>query len=205
MGLHIKKTLKAEEQNRDDVVKQRKLWEYFQKTCDISRLVFIDESCAKTNMVRLYGRAYKKSRCYDSVAHGKWKAVTMLSAIRSDGNTETMVYEGSTDKIIFESYIEQFLLPTLKKDDIVILDNLSAHKGKKVQELINSRGAQVLYLPPYSPDLNPIEKMWSKVKSILKNIKTESLDELHKAIGIALQKITVSDAVNWFKCCGYHS
>ncbi len=176
MGSHIKKTLKAEEQNRDDVLRQRMLWEHFQKSHNISRLVFIDESCAKTNMVRLYGRAYRKNRCYDSVAHGKWKAVTMLSAIRSDGSTETMVYEGSTDKVIFENYIEHFLLPILKKDDIVILDNLSSHKGKKVQELVKSKGAEILYLPPYSPDLNPIEKMWSKVKSILKNIKTETLD-----------------------------
>lgn len=205
MVLRIKKTLKADEQDREDVIKQREEWACLQKHIDMSRFVCIDESCAKTNMIRLYGRSQKDNRCYDSTPHGSWKAVTMLSAIKSDGTTETIVYEGATDKAMFESYIEHFLLPILKENDIVVLDNLSSHKGANVKRLIESKKAQVMYLPPYSPDLNPIEKMWSKVKSILKNITTKNIAELHKAISFALKKITPKDARNCFESCGYYS
>jgi transposase len=123
--------------------------------------------------------------------------------VRLDGSTACMVVDGATTKDIFEAYIEQILLPTLKTGDIVVLDNLSAHKSQHVRDLIESVGAELWYLPAYSPDLNPIEKMWSKVKSILRTLKARTKAALINAIAQALDQITANDANGWFKSCGY--
>lgn len=127
----------------------------------------------------------------------------MISSVRLDGSTACMVVEGATNKDVFEAYIEQILLPTLKAGDIVILDNLSAHKSRHVRELIKSVGAELWYLPAYSPDLNPIEKMWSKIKSILRTLKARTKEALIRAIAKALEMVTVSDTKGWFESCGY--
>lgn len=138
---------------------------------DLAKLVFIDESGAKTNMTRRYGRAMSGQRAIDDTPSGHWCTTTMLSSVRLDGSTACMVVDGATTKDIFEAYIEQILLPTLNVGDIVVLDNLSAHKSQRARYLIESAGAELWYLPAYSPDLNPIEKMWSKVKSTLRTLK----------------------------------
>lgn len=156
-------------------------------------------------MTRLYGRSVTNKRCYGSAPDGRWKTTTMLSSLKSNGETQCIVYEGGTSKAIFEQYIEKQLCPFLNPGDVVIMDNLSAHKSSKVTKLIEACGAQVLYLPPYSPDLNPIEKMWSKIKAILRKIEARTSQQLEEAIKIALEKITPLDAKNWFKSCGYHS
>ena len=114
-------------------------------------------------MIRLYGRSIRGKRCFDKTPH-KWKTITMLSSIRSDGHTESIVFKGALNKDIFEAYVEKVLAPSLRPGDIVVMDNLSAHKSPKVEEIIKSCHAELRFLPPYSPDLNPIEKMWSKVK-----------------------------------------
>ena len=170
---------------------------------DITRLVFIDESGAKTNMTRLYGRAMAGQRAMDDTPSGHWCTTTMISSVRLDGSTACMVVDGATTKDIFTAYIQQILLPTLKAGDIVVMDNLSAHKNQKAIDLIESAGAQLWFLPPYSPDLNPIEKMWSKIKSILRTLKARTEESLINAIAKALEAVTANDAKGWFESCGY--
>ena len=170
---------------------------------DLTRLVFVDESGAKTNMTRLYGRAMSGQRATDATASGHWCTTTMISSVRLNGSTACMVVDGATTKDIFEAYVEQILLPTIKAGDIVVLDNLSAHKSQRARELLESVGAQLWYLPAYSPDLNPIEKMWSKIKSILRTLKARTKEALIHAIAKALAMITASDTKGWFNSCGY--
>ena len=170
---------------------------------NLRRLVFIDESGAKTNMTRLYGRAKAGSRAVDNTTLGHWCTTTMISSVRLDGATACMVVDGATTKDIFKAYVEQILLPTLREGDIVVLDNLSAHKNQEIRNLIESVGAQLWFLPPYSPDLNPIEKMWSKIKAILRAFKARTEKTLVTAIAKALEAVTANDAKGWFESCGY--
>ena len=154
-------------------------------------------------MTRLYGRAKNGARAVDATPDGHWSTTTMISSIRLNGSTVPMVVNGATNKEVFKIYVKKFLLPSLDKGDVVILDNLSAHKGKEIRELIESVGAEIWFLPPYSPDLNPIEKMWSKVKSILRKLKARTEAELITAIAKALDHVTPQDVEGWFKSCGY--
>jgi transposase len=169
------------------------VWKKAQPSMDLAKLVFIDESGAKTNMTRLYGRAMAGQRAIDDAPSGHWCTTTMISSVRLDGSTACMVVDGATTKDIFEAYIEQILLPSLKAGDIVVLDNLSARKSQRVRQLIESVGAELWYLPAYSPDLNPIEKMWSKIKSILRTLKARTEKTLIDAIAQALDAITAND------------
>jgi transposase len=170
---------------------------------DLTRRVFVDESGAKTNMTRLYGRAMAGKRAIDNTPCGHWCTTTMLSSVRLDGSTACMVVDGATNKEVFQAYVQRILLPTLKTGDIVVMDNLSAHKSQQVRELIKSVGAELWYLPAYSPDLNPIEKMWSKIKSILRTLKARTEEALIRAIAKALEMVTASNVKGWFESCGY--
>lgn len=170
---------------------------------DVKKLVFIDESGAKTNMTRLYGRAKDGQRAVDSAPGGRWSTTTMIAAVTLDGHRAPMVINGATNGDVFKVYVEKFLLPTLSAGDCVILDNLSAHKGSEIREMIESVGAELWFLPAYSPDLNPIEKMWSKVKAILRKLKARTETELIATIAKALEQVTASDCLGWFKSCGY--
>ena len=172
---------------------------------DLKKLVFIDESGAKTNMTRLYGRAKHGKRAVDSCPGGHWSTTTMIAAVTLNGYQAPMVIHGATNRDVFKIYVEKFLLPTLEPGDCVVLDNLSAHKGNEVREMIESVGADLWFLPPYSPDLNPIEKMWSKVKSILRKLKARTDTELIAAIAQALEQVTASDCFGWFGACGYRA
>lgn len=154
-------------------------------------------------MTRLYGRSMGGNRCRDHAPGGRWERTTILSALRENGETCSLIFEGALDRRIFDAYIEKFLGPTLHPGDIVVMDNLNVHKSERAQAIIASRGAQCMFLPEYSPDLNPIEKMWSKVKQILRGIKARSRQELDAAIGQALDMVTAADAKGWFKSCGY--
>lgn len=203
MAIDIKKTLKASEQEREDVKMKREAWRKFQQQISTKRLVFIDETGAKTNMTRLYGRSKKGARCYDHAPDGRWERTTILSAIRATGETCSVVFEGALDGRVFNAYVEKFLVPTLKPGDMVILDNLNVHKSEIAQKMILDNGCSYIFLPEYSPDLNPIEKMWSKVKQILRGIKARTSEELYKAIKNALGCITQADAEGWFASCGY--
>jgi len=169
----------------------------------LDRLVFLDETGAKTNMTRLRGRAEGGQRLVDAVPSGHWATTTLLSSVRTDGTTAAMVIEGATDTDVFLCYAQHVLVPHLRPGDIVVMDNLSPHKSPAVIAAIESCGATVWFLPPYSPDLNPIEKMWSKVKALLRKAKARTLDALIEAIGHALRSVTTSDILGWFKECGY--
>ena len=203
MVFATKKTLKASEQEREDIAESRKKWIEFQKAVPAERLVFLDESSAKTNMTRLRGRSHEGSRCHARTPCGHWKTLTMLSSIRLDGSTECIVVDGPMDRVMFSEYIAQMLCPTLCPNDIVIMDNLSAHKNPDVAKHIKKTGAELLYFPPYSPDLNPIEKMWSKVKQLLRGMEMRTDDTLEKGIATAFDRISASDAQGWFESCGY--
>ncbi len=174
-----------------------------QPTLDLTKLVFLDESGAKTNMTRLRGRAKEGQRCVDDAPGGHWCTTTMISSIRLDGSTACMAIEGATSAEVFREYVRLVLVPTLRTGDIVIFDNLSAHKDSDAMNLIHAAGAMTLPLPAYSPDLNPIEKMWSKVKEFLRAAKARTFDTLLDAIASALQTVTEQDAQGWFGSCGY--
>ena len=128
----------------------------------------------------------------------------MLAAIRWDGSTACMTIDGATDADVFHAYVGQVLVPTLRRGDIVVMDNLSAHKDERIEALIEAVGAEVRYLPPYSPDFNPIEKMWSKVKQLLRSAEARTLPELQQAVAAALEKVTAKDARGWWVSCGYN-
>lgn len=181
----------------------RQHWKDTQPTVPIERLVCLDESGAKTNMTRLRGRARGGQRCVDHAPNGHWTTTTMLSAIRADGSTASMTIEGATSGEVFRAYVEKVLAPTLRPGDIVILDNLSAHKDAEALQHIQAAGATVRPLPPYSPDLNPIEQMWSKIKEHLRNAKARTKQTLDEAIANAFATVTKQDAQHWFENCGY--
>jgi transposase len=199
----IKKTLKAREQKRKDIAESRKKGFEFQKALPAERLVFLDESCAKTHMTRFRGRSLGGARCPASAPFGHWKTRTMLLSLRRDGTTECLVVDGAVDKAMFSAYIAQIRCPSLRPNDLVSMDNLSAHKNPDVARHIQKRGADLLYLPAYSPDLNPIEKMWSKVKQLIRGREARTYDALEQAIAQALDLVSASDATSWFKSCGY--
>ena len=134
---------------------------------------------------------------------GHWETVTILSSIRLDGTTESLVFEGAVDRTMFDAYIKEGLAPTLRPGDIVVMDNLNAHKSQQARDVIRMHQAEVLFLPAYSPDFNPIEKMWSKVKQMLRGIKPRTEEELFAATATALDAITAHDAQGWFNSCGY--
>jgi len=154
-------------------------------------------------MTRLRGRSKGGRRCHCFAPYGHWKTTTMLSSIRLDGTTACLAIEGGTSSEVFREYVKQILVPTLKSGDVVVADNLSAHKDTKAKEAIETAGAQIVFLPPYSPDFNPIEKMWSKVKEKLRSIGARTYESLLKAIAIALSSVTPQDAKGWFASCGY--
>lgn len=166
-------------------------------------MVFLDESSAKTNMTRLRGRAPKGQRVHDSAPGGHWCTTTMISSIRVDGSTACMTVDGPTTTEVFRAYVATVLIPTLRPGDLVVLDNLSPHKDDETIRLIEQAGARVHFLPPYSPDFNPIEKMWSKVKESLRSAKARTELTLWDAIAEALRQVTPRDARNWFASCGY--
>ena len=135
--------------------------------------------------------------------HGHWRTTTMISSMRLDGSTACMAIDGATDTEVFRAYLSEVLIPTLREGDIVVMDNLTPHKNEETLALIEKAGASVLFLPPYSPDLNPIEKMWSKVKAALRSLEARTHEELLAAIAKALSLVSASDARNWFSVCGY--
>ena len=142
-------------------------------------------------------------RVYSKAPYGRWASTTMISSIRRNGKTACMVVEAATDGEVFVQYIRQVLMPTLQPGDCVIMDNLSPHKLTLVKRLLKSVGVEIRWLPAYSPDLNPIEKMWSKIKEILRSMEARTQEELYQAIAKAFQMITATDAENWFASCGY--
>jgi len=167
------------------------------------RLLFIDESGAKTNMTRLYGRAPRGTRVYDRIPNGRWETTTIIAAVGRNGPQAPWVLNGPMDGTAFTVWVEHVLAPTLEATDIVVMDNLSVHKNAAARASIKATGALIWDLPPYSPDLNPIEKMWSKVKACLRKTKARDAETLCTAIGQAIAQVSLQDIQNWFASCGY--
>lgn len=183
--------------------RKRDEWQAAQPTLDPARLVFLDETWASTNMTRRYGRSPRGQRLVCPVPHGHWKTTTFVAALRADGLSAPMVADGAMTGDLFVAYVEQVLVPTLRPGDVVVMDNLQAHKRVGAVRAIERAGCSVAYLPPYSPDLNPIEKMWSKVKAHLRRAKARTTQALDRAVAAALKSITATDAAGWFRLCGY--
>jgi transposase len=154
-------------------------------------------------MVRRYARAPKGERAYGSVPRNRGKNTTLVASLSLGGVGESMAFEGATTKAVFEAYVEQVLVPSLKPGQVVVMDNLRAHKGEKVKELIEARRAVLVFLPAYSPDFSPIEEAFSKIKTLLKKAAARTREALVEAISRALAALTVQDAEGWFAHCGY--
>ena len=187
--------------NVPDVIWKRKNWTENLSRYDKNNLVFIDESGVNTDLTRIYGRAAGGTRCVDKVPLNTPKNTTILSSIRLNGETTYTSYQGGTTSDKFADYLQNVLAPTLQEGDIVIMDNMRTHHSKEVKKVIEDLKINVVYLPPYSPDLNPIEKMWSKIKSILRKLKARDLDTLPEAVAYAFSKICVFDCIGWFRSC----
>jgi transposase len=170
---------------------------------DPNRFVFFDECGAKTNMTRLYGRVVGGGRLVDSAPHGHWRTTTLMSSMRLDGAHTAMCIDGATDRTAFETYVDKVLLPTLRTGDILVMDNLQAHKSPRAITRIEAKGAELWFLPPYSPDMNPIEMMFSKIKTLLRKAKARTVATLDSAIAESLQAVTTADIQGWFQKCGY--
>lgn len=198
-----KKVLVAAEQERPDVALKRIDWRSNELNIDPEHLVFIDETSAKTNMTRTRGRSLKGTRLVARVPHGHWKTTTFVAALRSSGLTAPMVVDGAINGAIFLAYVQQQLVPTLSKNDIVVMDNLSSHKVAGVREAIEAVGAKVAYLPPYSPDLNPIETVFSKFKTLLRKAEHRTVEALWKACGELTDAFDERECRNHIRHCGY--
>jgi transposase len=198
-----KKSLHASERDTPRVQQARKGYRQRITTLDLRRLKFVDESSVNLAMTRLYGRAPTGERVLGSVPQNYGPNVTMLGTLGAQGLQAVMTVDGATDAEVFRTYVKQVLGPTLTPGDIIVMDNLQAHKAVGVQQAIARRGARLLYLPPYSPDLSPIEHCWSKVKTALRQVKARTRAVLDAAIAEAMVTVSHTDAWGWFKHCGY--
>jgi transposase len=187
------------------VARRRAQWKKYQGRLDPARLVFIDETWAKTNMTRLRGWAPRGRKLLAKVPQGRWRTLTFLAALRSDRIDAPCVVDGPINGESFLAYVEQVLVPTLKPGDIVIIDNLGSHKGKTVRRAIRAAGAKLFFLPPYSPDLNPIEQVFAKLKTLLRKAAERTVEATWKRIGALLQAFRPQECANYFRNAGYAS
>jgi transposase len=197
--------MRAAEQDRPDVAAARKAWAGEQAKLDPEHLVFIDETGTATNMARLHGRAPRGERLVGKVPQGHWKTTTFVAGLRSSALTAPCVIDGPMNGNAFIAYVEQILAPSLKPADIVVLDNLSAHKVPGVRAAIEAAGARLFYLPPYSPDFNPIEQLFAKLKALLRKAAERSVDHLWNRIAALLDAFTPQECANYFRNAGYAS
>lgn len=181
----------------------RAAWQEHLKQLDARQCVVIDECGSNISLTSLYARAPKGTRASGSVPRNRGKNTTLIAALTWSGMGESMIIEGSTNTVIFERYVEEILAPSLTAGQIVIMDNLAAHKGRKVLELIQARGCQLLFLPGYSPDFSPIEETFSKLKTHLRRIGARTREALQECISQALLTVSTQDAQGWFRHCGY--
>ena len=165
--------------------------------------MFVDECGTHTSMTRLRARAPRGERAYGTVPRNRCRNTTLIASMGAEGMGPCLTVEGATTKVVFETYVERVLAPSLSCGQVVVMDNLSAHKGERVRELIERRGCSILFLPPYSPDFSPIEEAFSKVKALLRKAAARTGAALVKAIGIALSAVTPEDAIGFFGHCGY--
>lgn len=185
------------------MVEERALWRVSQQTIDPGQIVFIDDTWAKTNMTRTYGRSLSGTRLTEKIPGGRWETTTFLGALRAEGFIAPLTVEGPINSALFRAWVEQHLAPALRPGDIVVMDNLSSHKVTGIREAIAAVGAELRYLPPYSPDLNPIELAFSKLKKLLRDGAERTVDKLWELCGRILDQFTESECRNYFRHCGY--
>jgi transposase len=203
-GAHAKKkTLVASEQDRPDVAAQRDQWRATQAEIPPEKAVFIDETWAKTCLTRTYGRSPSGTRLIEKVPSGRWQTTTFLGALRADGLIAPLTVDGAINGPLFRAWVEQHLAPLLRPGDIVVMDNLSSHKVAGVREAIEAAGAELRYLPPYSPDLNPIELAFAKFKKLLRDGAQRTVETLWDLCGRLLDEFQEPECRNYFKHCGY--
>ncbi|MDQ1232145.1 transposase [Sphingomonas sp. SORGH_AS 879] len=198
-----KKTGHASEQDRADILSAREAWFDGQLDLDPETLIFVDETGASTKMARRYGRAPRGERLRMAVPHGHWMTTTFVGGLRLSGMTAPLVIDGPMTGAWFEAWVARVLAPTLKRGDVVILDNLPAHKSVAAREAIEARGARLLFLPPYSPDFNPIENAFAKLKALLRKAAARTVDDLSRTIGAAIDTFTPAECANYFAAAGY--
>jgi transposase len=197
--------LRAAEQDRPDVAAKRRRWRVWQRFMDPTRFVFLDETGTATNMTRRYGRCPSGTRLVAAVPHGHWRTTTFVAGLRQSGVVAPLVLDGPITGPAFRAYVEQFLAPALEPGDVVVLDNLAAHKVDGVRQAIAATGASILYLPPYSPDMNPIEQLFAKLKALLRKAAARTRDELWSTIGRLLEACPPAECTNYLNHCGYAS
>ena len=171
---------------------------------DARAFVFVDECGTHTSLAPVYGYSPRGERVHLEVPRNRGPNTTLLASMSVEGMGECLAVEGATTKVLFETYVERVLAPDLRAGQVVVMDNLSAHKGERVRELIEARGCEVLYLPPYSPDLNPIEEAFSKIKGLLRRAAARTREALIDALGRAISSVSCTDALGFFEHCGYH-
>lgn len=198
-----KKSLSASERDTPILRLRRDEFLARQAQLDPSKLVFLDEAGSHIGMTRTYGRAFFGQRVAEAVPRNRGTVTTILGALTLAGLVAVMTIEGGTDTAVFETFIQRVLVPKLKPGDIVVLDNLGAHKPPSIRRFIEAAGARLLFLPPYTPELNPIEECWSKLKSLLRTAKPRTREQLDGAIADSMDRITRSDALGWFRHAGY--
>jgi transposase len=187
------------------VARRRARWKHYQGRLDPARLVFIDETWAKTNMTRTHGRCARGERLVAATPHGCWRTLTFLAALRCNRIDAPCVIDGPINGESFLAYVEQVLLPTLRPGDIVIIDNLGSHKGKAVRRVLRAAGAKLFFLPPYSPDLNPIEQVFAKLKTLLRKANERTVEGTWRRIGALLDCFKPAECANYFRNAGYAS
>ncbi|MDJ0391060.1 IS630 family transposase [Roseomonas sp. E05] len=198
-----KKSAHAAEQDRPDILRRRWAWFEDQPDLDPDRLVFIDETWATTNMARTHGRAPRGERLRAAIPHGHWKTTTFVAGLRNTGMIAPMVLDGPINGEFFLTYVEQVLVPELRPGDVVIMDNLGSHKGAGVRAAIQAAGASLRYLPPYSPDFNPIENAFAKLKAMLRKAAERTLEALWSTLGRITETFTPAECTNYFAAAGY--
>jgi transposase len=198
-----KKSLHASEQNRPDVKLKREEWEQCMPGLDVDKLVFFDEIGVNTKMTRLHGRCLQGQRLISFAPAGHYSNSTLMSGMRLNGVVAPMLIDGPVNSETFAGYVEECLVPALEPGDTLIIDNLPAHKSPRVKAAVEGAGCMLVYLPAYSPDLNPIENMWSKVKASIRAAAARTLDAVVNAVGAALHSVTLSDCEGYFSHCGY--
>lgn len=201
----LKKTVLPSEQNRAHIKRRRQQWRKYRGRIDPGRLVFVDETWVKTNMAPLRGWCDRGKRLRAHAPYGHWKTLTFVAALRVDGIEAPCLFDGPINKESFTEWVRCFLVPVLKPGDIVIIDNLSSHKGKVIRALIRATGARVLFLPPYSPDLNPIEQAFAKLKAFLRKAAARTIDAVTSSLAGILESFTAEECANYLKNAGYAS
>lgn len=185
------------------MARRRAQWKQYQGKIDPNRLVFIDETGARTNMTRTRGRCPKNKRLVAKVPHGRWKTLTFIAALRADHVTAPCVIDGAANACNFLAYVKQVLVPTLRRGDVVIMDNLRSHKGKAIRAAIRAAGAKLLFLPPYSPDLNPIEQLFAKLKALLRKACESTAEATWRTVGESLDAFSAKECSNYLVNSGY--